>query len=149
MTTECVDLRQGDRFIMTDPLGGTFGQTEVVILNISVGGMQLMHANPLRIGTRGRITFRFGDLVVATAAHVVWSRVAKAAAANGLLYYHSGIKLDAPDSTYALAIHGIVKNGAARQDLDSLDRKRRRIAEREQERAAQKLRPVAPTAKEG
>ena len=140
MTNECVDLRHGDRFILTEPVSGVFGPAEVVLLNISLGGMQIMHGNPLRIGTRARIQFRHGAANVALSAHVVWSR---AVSEHGKLHYHSGIKLDSPDAPYTMAIATLVRSGAARQDLESLDRKRRRLAEREQQRAERsKLRPI-------
>lgn len=141
MNQEIVDLRKGDRFVVLEPVTGTFGPADVGVLNLSLSGMQISHPQPLRIGTRGRLSFKRGDVTVAVQAHVVWSHLQKAP--NGALSYISGMKLDSIEAQYAAAINTLLRGGVLRHDVDSMDRKRRRIAEREQEMKA-KVR-VLPT----
>jgi hypothetical protein len=129
MTIEVIDLRKGDRFIATEPISGTFGPAEIVILDLSLGGAKLSHPLPLRIGTRGRIAYKRGDIVVSTPAHVVWSHLART---DQGMVYQSGIKLDDTDPHYAMAINSLLRAGLLRKDVGSLERKRERLLEREQ-----------------
>ena len=134
MTTEVVDLRKSDRFLVVEPLSGTFGPAEVIVLNLSLGGAQFTHPQPLRIGTHGKLHFKRGEAVVAIGATVVWSRLEPTA---GGMVYTSGVKLDAADNVYALAINTLMRAGAVRHDTGSLDRKKQRMAEREEARRSQ------------
>lgn len=142
MFHEIVDLRKGDRFNVVEPLTGTFGPADVGVLNISLTGLQISHPQPLRIGTRGRLWFRRGDVTVAIQAHVVWSHLQKGT--GGAMAYISGLKIDNLDSQFAAAINSLLRGGTLRQDVDSMERKRRRIAERELEMKA-KVRVLPPT----
>ena len=134
MTTDVLDLRKGDRFLVVEPLTGSFGPAEIAILNLSLTGAQVSHAQPLRIGTRARLWFRRGDVTVAVQARVVWSHLAKTT--SGMVY-QTGIKLDAADVQYAMAINALMRSGVIRQDVESLDKKRRREAERAEQRKSQ------------
>lgn len=126
------ELRKTDRFVALEPIAGTFGAAEATVLNISIGGAQISHAQPIRIGTTGRLAFRRGDVVVATQARVLWSHVAPGP--GGRLTYCSGLKIEAVDPSYAMAINTLIRTGAIRQDLDSMDRKRKRMIEREEKK---------------
>lgn len=134
MNFEVVDLRQGDRFTVLEPLSGSFAGAEVTLLDVGLGGMQIAHPAPLRIGTRGKITFRHGDVVAAIAARVAWSHFEKTP--TGMVY-KSGLRIDSPDPQYALALHTFVRAGIVRQDTGSLERKRQRLIEREEARKSQ------------
>ena len=134
MTTEVIDLRKGERFSVVEPLTGTFGPTEVAVLNLSLGGVQISHPQPVRIGTRAKLSCRRGDVTITIAGTVVWSHLNATAA--GMVYL-SGVKLDAADPQFALAINSLVRGGAVRQELDSLDKKRARMREREEARRSQ------------
>ena len=57
-----------------------------------IRGAQISHPQPLRIGTRGKLWFRRGDVSVTVHATVVWSHLAKTT--SGMVY-QTGIKLDA------------------------------------------------------
>lgn len=133
MTSEVVDLRKGDRFTVVEPLTGSFGAAEVAVVNLSLSGVQLTHPQPVRIGTRAKLWFRRGDVSVTVAATVVWSHFARTTA--GMVYV-SGLRLDAADAEYALALNTLLRSGVVRQDLDSIERKKQRLREREEARKA-------------
>ena len=126
------ELRKTDRFIAVEPVTGTFGPAEATVLNLSIGGAQVSHPQPIRIGTTGRLAFRRGDAVVATQARVIWSHVAPGA--GGKLVYRSGLKIEAIDPSYAMAINTLLRAGILRQDVESLDRKRQRLLEKEEKK---------------
>ena len=134
MTTEVVDLRKGERFSVIEPLTGTFGPAEVAVLNLSLGGAQISHPQPVRIGTRAKLWCRRGDVTITVSATVVWSHLTPTSA--GMIYF-SGVRLDAADPQYALAINTLMRGGAIRQELDSLDKKKQRLREREEARKSQ------------
>lgn len=142
MTIEIIELRKGDRFLATEPVTGTFGPVEVVIVDLSLGGAQLSHPQPLRIGTRGKLSFKRGDITATVPAHVVWSHLSRTA---GGMSYVSGLQLDAVEPQYGLALNSLLRAGVLRKDSESLDRKKERMLEREQQRKAQMPR-VIPTA---
>ena len=134
MNTEVVDLRRGERFTVVEPLTGTFGPAEVAVLNLSLGGVQISHPQPVRIGTRAKLWCRRGDVVVNIPGTVVWSHLNATSAG---MVYMSGIRLDAADPQYALALNTLMRGGVLRQDLDSLDKKKERMREREEARRSQ------------
>ena len=131
MTIEIIELRKGDRFAATERLSGTFGPVEVVIVDLSLGGAQLSHPQPLRIGTRGKLIFRRGDVSATVMAHVVWSV--------------SGLQLEAVEPQYGMALNSLLRAGVLRKDGESLVRKKERMLEREAQRKSQQPR-VIPTA---
>jgi hypothetical protein len=57
--------------------------------------------------------------------------------------YVSGIKLEAVEGQYAMALNAMLRAGVLRKETDSLDKKRERMIEREQLRNSQKR--VIPT----
>jgi hypothetical protein len=128
MNDDVTDLRKGDRFLVYEPVEGNFGATAVTLLNMSLGGAQLLHAQPLRIGTRASLTFRHAGEGASVMVVVVWSHLSQT---NEGLRYRSGVKLDAPDVSYARALNAFVRSGVAALDDESLERKRQREAERE------------------
>jgi hypothetical protein len=142
MTIEIIELRKGDRFLATEPVTGTFGPVEVVIVDLSLGGAQLSHPQPLRIGTRGKLSFKRGDITATVPAHVVWSHLSRTA---GGMSYVSGLQLDAVEPQYGLALNSLLRAGVLRKDSESLDRKKERMLEREQQRKSQMPRMI-PTA---
>jgi hypothetical protein len=134
MSYDVIDLRKGDRFLFTEPVSGSFAANDVTFLNVSLGGAQFTHPQPMRIGTRGRMTFRCGDVIVAIPAHVVWSHLGKVGAA---MSYTSGVRLDTTDPQYAAAINALYKSGIVQRDVGSLEKKRQRMIEREASRKSQ------------
>jgi hypothetical protein len=141
MSIEITELRKGDRFATTEAVSGTFGPAEIAIVDLSLGGAQVSHPQPLRIGTRAKLSFRRGDSGATVSAHVVWSHLSKT---SGGMSYVSGLQVEAPDALYAMAINALLRGGVLRKDTTSLAKKRERMMEREQLRKSQQPR-VIPT----
>jgi hypothetical protein len=106
----------------------------VAVVNLSLGGIQISHPQPVRIGTRAKLSCRRGEVTITVPATIVWSHLH---AGSGGMTYFSGLKLDAADPQYALAINTLMRGGALRQDVGSLDKKKQRMHEREEARKSQ------------
>lgn len=128
MNDDVNDSRQGDRFYAAEPIHGSFNGADVSVMNVSVGGAQIVHAQPIRIGTRSRLAFQNGDVTVSVPVQVVWSHLSQTNDGNA---YRSGVRLDVPDVVYAAAIHALLRMGVVERDTESLERKRQREMERE------------------
>lgn len=143
MKDEVIDLRKGDRFQAVEPIHGSFNGIDVTLINVSVTGAQIMHAHPMRIGTRSRLAFEHADAVASVQVQVVWSHLWQTPEGHA---YRSGVRLDTTDVTYAAAINALIRAGAIHRDTESLERKRQREMERElRRRSGPKLTPVPPT----
>lgn len=141
MTDEVIDLRKGDRFHAAEPIRGSFNGIDVTLINVSVTGAQIMHAQPMRIGTRARLTFEHGDIASSVQVQVVWSHLWQTPEGHA---YRSGVRLDTADVTYAAAINALLRMDVIQRDTESLERKRQREMERELRRkSGPKLRPLA------
>ena len=140
MTIEIIELRKGDRFLATEPISGTFGPPDVVIIDLSLGGAKLSHPQPLRIGTHAKLSFKRGDVSASAQAVVVWSHLSRA---GGGMSYVSGLKLESVEPQYAMAVNSLLRGGVLRKDSESMEKKRERMIEREQLRNSQKR--VVPT----
>jgi hypothetical protein len=140
MTIEIIELRKGDRFIATEQVSGTFGPAEVIAIDLSLGGAKLSHPQPLRIGTHAKLIFKWRDITAAVQATVVWSHLSRA---GGGMSYISGLRIEAAEPQYAMALNSLLRAGVLRKEVDSLDKKRERMLEREQLRNSQKR--VIPT----
>ncbi len=139
MTIEILELRKGARFCASEPLAATFGPVEAVILDLSLGGAQLSHPQPLRIGTKGKLAFRRGDVNAVVQAHVVWSHLSRT---SGGMSYLSGLQLDAADPYYAMALNTLLRAGVLVKDTESMNKKRERMLECEQLRKSQMPRSI-------
>lgn len=140
MPMDITELRKGERFIFTEPLLATFSAIEVSVVNISLGGVQIMHPHLLRLGTHGHLHFRHEDGVVNVTGRVLWSHMAQTEAG---MMYRSGITLDSPDQQFAVAINAYFRAGVIYRDGDSLERKRLHLKAREERRKSQpNLTPV-------
>jgi hypothetical protein len=143
MSEDVIDLRKGDRFHAVEPIGGSFGATDVSVINVSVTGAQIMHTQPIRIGTRARLAFRHGEVIVSIVVQVVWSHLWQTPEGHA---YRSGVRLDAPEVQYASAVNSLLRAGAVQRDTDSLERKRQRETERELRRkSGPKINPAPPS----
>jgi hypothetical protein len=132
MNMEVAELRKGDRFVFVHQPSGTFGPADIRVIDVSLGGAQIQHPQPVRIGTVARFAFRQAGEVVSTQGRVIWSHLIKTA--EGLVY-RTGIRIQA-DTTYAMSVNAFYKLGETTRDGDSLERKRQRAIEREKARAA-------------
>lgn len=131
------ELRSGERFVLNEPLTGTFGAAEITVLNVAEQGAQVTHAHPLRIASRSRLWFKRGDAVASVHALVVWSRLSKTPDAAGKYLYMSGLRIEDDANAFASTLQTLADHGVLRRDADSLDRKRQTLEEREHQRLAQ------------
>lgn len=144
MTTDVIDLRKGERFLVVGEIAGTFGATDITLLNVALAGVQVANAQPLRIGTRARLTFSYGNVEVEIAARVLWSQLSQSHDASGKLLYKTGMKIEAADPQYGVAVNALFKAGAIQRDTESLERKRQRQEERERRLSTAKMRVIPP-----
>ena len=144
MNVQVKELREAERFVVTEAVTGSFGAAEVVVLNIGERGVKISHPQPLRIGTRGRLNFRHRNVNAAIPARVVWSHLSKDPNAGGKLVYHTGLHIEAGDTSLSAALHSMLQLGLLRQDLESLDRKRQLAEEREKRIANRPTIKVVP-----
>jgi len=128
------DHRAQDRFIVVEPLSGSFGAAAVAILNMAYQGVQIEHAQPLRLATRSRLSFRRGDVGATVGGTVVWSHLSRTPNEKGKYLYHSGIRIDEEMTRFRDAMENLAGAGLIRLDVESLERKRKRLAEMERER---------------
>lgn len=133
MNDEVTDLRKGDRFTVVAAVEGTFNSVPVSLLNISLGGAQILHAHPVRLGTPATLTFQRGGVGASVSVTVVWSHLQQTEEG---LRYKSGVKLQEPDVRYAAAMNSYIRSGIIAMDTESLERKRQREAERQMRRAS-------------
>lgn len=143
MTIEVKELRNGQRYVLDHPLPASFGSAEVQIVNISAGGVQILHPLPQRVGSASRLWFRMSDVSVSTTGRMVWSHLSKSPSANGKLTYQSGIRVEDPE--FAAAVQALVQRGLVIPESDSLERKRKRLLEKERERSDKHLVKALPT----
>jgi hypothetical protein len=122
------DLRSSDRYILMERITGSFGSTPVTLLDVGEQGVQIEHAQPLRLATKGRLWFKRADISVSLHAFVVWSKLFGK-------HYRSGLRIDEAASEFLSAIRTMAAHGIIKKDDDSLNRKRKRIEEREKAKA--------------
>ena len=123
MEPDIEDLRSGDRYILTEKLSGSFGSAPVTLLDVGEQGVQIEHAQPLRLATKGRLWFKRADVSVSLHAFVVWSKL------SGKLS-RSGLRSDERASEFLSAIQTLAQHGVLKKDDDSLNRKRKRLEEK-------------------
>ena len=127
MSEEVTDVRRAARYRLLQPVEGSFSGVDGTLVDLAVTGAQIRHGQPLRIGTRARLTYRYDDTAVAVQAQVVWSHVRQAE--KGLVYT-TGLHL-ASDTSHASALHTMIRAEIAIRDQESMERKRERERERQ------------------
>ena len=145
MTPEISDLRGAERFVIVDPLAGTFGPVNVKIIDVSTIGAQIEHPQPLRMGTRARLSFTRGDISATVQGVTMWSHLSTTADANGKYMYVSGVRVESGNQELAIALNQLFKRGIVRRDRESLERKRKRILERLSEKSRQVIKQLPTT----
>lgn len=128
------DLRSADRFVADERLTGTFGAATITIVDLADQGAQIEHTQPLRLGSKGRFHFKGSDIAVNAQALVVWSHLSKRPSSDGRLLYRSGLRIEDDVEDFGDALRKLVRGGIVHRDVGALDRKRKRIAEKEQEK---------------
>ncbi|HEX6084190.1 MAG TPA: PilZ domain-containing protein [Thermoanaerobaculia bacterium] len=142
MNDEVTDLRKGDRFIVVELIEGTFNSVPVSLVNLSLGGAQIQHAHPVRLGTPATLSFVRGGVGATVTVTVVWSHLQQTEEG---LRYKSGVKLQEPDVRYAAAMNSFIRSGAIAIDTESLERKRQREAEKQMRRQSPPKITALPT----
>ena len=84
MNPDIKDLRSIERYVVTEPLVGSFGAVAVSLLDIAEQGAQIEHPQPLRLGARGRLWFRRSDISASVHALVIWSRLSQTPNEEGI-----------------------------------------------------------------
>lgn len=104
-TGSVAEARQKPRFLMHPRVPATFSGVPVSVLDLSISGLKLEHAAPMRIATSGSIHLETEEnpAHVTVRGRVVWSKLSCVADRQGKLLYQSGVRLDAvPDSVAGL-----------------------------------------------
>ena len=136
MSSDIKDLRTIERYVVAEPLSGSFGAAAITLLDIAEQGAQIEHAQPLRLGARARLWFKRGDVAASVHALVIWSRLSEKPNDEGKLLYRSGLRVEETEENFAPAIQALADHGVIRRDTDSLERKRRKFVERQQEKSS-------------
>ena len=125
------DLRSSERYLVNEKLTGSFGSAPVTLIDLAEQGVQIEHAQPLRLATKGRLWFKRADISVSLHAFVVWSKLSGK-------QYRSGLRIDEAVADFHKALRTLAAHGIITRDDDSLNRKRQRIEQKQQEKAAPK-----------
>ncbi|HJW92848.1 MAG TPA: hypothetical protein VJ901_04460 [Thermoanaerobaculia bacterium] len=131
---ELHDLRGADRFVADERLAGSFGSASITVIDLAEEGAQIEHAQPLRLGLKARFWFRSRDISVSAQGLIVWSHLSKRPSADGKLLYRSGVRIEEEGDQFADTLRQLVRSGIVHRDVGALDRKRKRLEEKEQER---------------
>jgi hypothetical protein len=133
------DHRSADRFIVVEPLAGSFGAAAVAILNLGYQGVQIEHAQPLRLATKARLWFKRGEVAASVHGTVVWSHLSHTPNEKGKLLYRSGIRIEEEMTPFRDAMESLATDGIIRLDVESLERKRKRLEEIERDRVGKPI----------
>lgn len=134
-TPDLSDLRDSDRFISDQPVTGSLGSIAITIINLGIGGLQVEHSDPLKIGNHARLALEIPTAKLPEMrARVVWSRLSKTPDQQGKYLYRSGLRVDEDKDILARSIGFLIKGGRVHLDSHSLERKK--LAQEEKARRA-------------
>lgn len=114
------DFRSYDRYRVTAPLTGSFGEfAPVSLLDLSVRGARIAFDGKITPHSSGRLRFQVDDETgpVDVQSRVMWTTPAIAGGEQ------AGLLIESQGETLRRAIHRLCVRGEARIDLDSLRRK--------------------------
>src|SRR5262249_43250438 len=120
MEPDVKELRAADRYILNEKLAGSFGSAPVLLIDIGEQGLEIEHAQPLRLATKGRLWFKHAGVSVSLHAFVVWSKLS----GN---QYRSGLRIDEAVAEFSSALQRLAAHGLIKRDDESLNRKRQRL----------------------
>jgi hypothetical protein len=115
------ELRSNDRYRITAPLTGTFGEiAPVSIVDISVAGARIAMLHRVLPGSEHQLRFQVDDETgpIDVTANVMWCKPSPI-----VREHYAGLKIDGEQDILRTAIHRLCKRNEARIDLDSLKRK--------------------------
>ena len=130
MEPDVKELRAADRYILNEKLTGSFGSVPIVLIDIGEQGVQIEHPQPLRLATKGRLWFKHAGVSVSLHAFVVWSKLSGK-------QYRSGLRIDEAAAEFLSALETLAAHGIIKRDDESLNRKRKRIEDRERAKTGQ------------
>jgi CheY-like chemotaxis protein len=126
------DSRSAPRFVADPPIPGSFGAIGMRIVDLAERGAQIEHDEPLKLAASGRLMIA-SSFPLELRARVVWSKLLSL---PGRPTYRSGLVIEEKQDSVSLALKVLVRDGKAKMDSLSLDRKKRAARERELRRAA-------------
>jgi hypothetical protein len=137
---DVAELRRSERHVALVPLRAYLGTAEVVIQDLSEGGFQIEHADPIKLSASTMITFDNPKTYesIEFRVRVVWSRLSSTPNARGKLLYRSGLRIEQADEVNRNALRRLIAS-ATRPDTEALDRKRKKASDLAKERSS---RPV-------
>jgi hypothetical protein len=130
-------LRGEERFVAAQPIAGAFGAAAVTVRDVSAQGVQIEHTQPLRLGSKGRLTFKVSDVSVVAFGISIWSHLSKTPNEQGKYLYRSGIRIEAGIDEFAAALQTLIDRQLVHLDIDSMARKHQRILDRQTDRKSQ------------
>jgi hypothetical protein len=134
------DARERQRFLLPDPLPAVFLGVQAVVLNIGSGGVQIEHADPVKLGVKGRLTVtiprRPEPMVVQ--AHVRWSHLSRSPNKAGKYLYRSGLEYE-EGAVGAALFESVSSNTIVILDRDSIDKKKKLFLQRVTEKEARPI----------
>src|SRR5260370_5960885 len=139
MEADIRDRRGRERFRVKQRFRGSFGAAEVMLVDGAEEGAQTEHAQLLRLASKGRLWFKRADVSVSLHAFVVWSRLSRTPNEVGKYLYRSGLRFDEGAGSFLQAMQMLADQGVIERDDDSLNRKKRRVEEREQDKAGKPI----------
>jgi hypothetical protein len=126
---EIKELRRRPRFELTAELSARFTGIPVRLIDVSAGGLQMEHADPVRLGSSGTLVIDGEDLIEVR-SRVVWSRLLPRPGQPNL--YRSGLSFTEIDEVAGKLGRFIRAYG--RPEHGSLERKRERLTARHEKK---------------
>lgn len=143
------DSRGVLRFNVRRPLPAQFLGLETAALNLSGGGLQIEHTEPLKLGAHGPL--RVDDVsegeTLTFQARVVWSHLSRNIDPSGKFLYRSGLFLLEPPPS-AIGALGRLVHTIGQPDRDSIERKKESDARKSRSLEAVPLRSIEVTAEQ-
>lgn len=141
---DVAESRSVTRFVIDPPVAGSFGGVPVLIFDFAVRGVQAEHADPIRPGSSGRLSFAVpgGKLEISLRGKVVWSRLSQKVDFHGHTLYRTGFLIDDDVAASRSALTLLLDACVARPDDASLERKKKVLAEKKKMRDAKRMRVI-------
>src|SRR5207244_13291385 len=117
-------------------ISGSFGSDGVTMLKMADLGVQVEHAQPLRLATKARLWFKRAEISASVQGIVVWSHLSHTPNEQGKLLYRTGLRIEDGGKQFTEAMELLAVRGLIRLDTDSLERKRLELAAREKARTS-------------
>ena len=126
------DLRGKPRFVFKLPLDATYNAYPVRIINVSGSGVQIEHADPLKLQSSAKLLISLPKSVdtISLRGVIVWSKLSRTPNKEGKYLYRSGIKLDGQGPAVAASVERVITIYSGEEDHESLERKKELLKEK-------------------